>query len=97
MHLAAGLGFSVPGNPGNPGSDVEFLLPERTPVRFPARFGGGSTGGEEKECAGISQHLLPWMQVAVRAAKQDAHSVHIRLARARARRHTERVRPGSGR
>ena len=34
------------------------------------------------------------MQVTVRAAKQDAHSVHIRLARARARRHTERARQG---
>ena len=87
----AGLGFSVTDNPG---SDVQSLLPARTLVPLPARPDDRQPSGEEKECTAICQHLLPWMKVAVRAAKQDARSVHIRLARARARRHTERARPG---
>ena len=76
----AGLGFGVPGNPG---AALKLVLPARAPVRFPARTGDRQPGGEEKECAAISQRLLRQMKVAVRAAKQDAHSVHFRLDRAR--------------
>ena len=42
----------------------------------------------------ISQHLLHQVKVAVRAAKQDAHSVHFRLDRARSSVHTESAWPG---
>jgi hypothetical protein len=93
MHPVAELGFSMAGNPG---SDVECLVPTRTPFRFQHARVTVRPGGEEKEFAAISRHLLPWMEVAVRAAKQDAHSVHIRLARARATRHTETSPAGLG-
>jgi hypothetical protein len=84
--LVAGLGFSVPGNPG---SDVEFLLPARTPDALQRVWVTVSPAGEEKEYIAICRHLLPWMKVAVRAAKQDARSVHFRLDRARSSVHTE--------
>ena len=56
---------------------------------LPARSGDRQPGGEEKECAAISQRLPHQMKVAVRAAKQDARSVPFRLDRARSQRHTE--------
>jgi hypothetical protein len=52
-------------------------------------LGDRQVSGEEKEWAAISQHLLHQMKVAVSAAKQDAHSVHFRLDRARSLMHTE--------
>jgi hypothetical protein len=66
--LVAGLGFSVPGNPG---SDVDFLLPTRTPDALKRVWVTVSPAGEEKEYIAICRHLLPWMKVAVRSAKQD--------------------------
>ena len=86
MEPAAGLGFSMAGRPG---SDVESLLPARTPIPLPARFGDRQVSGEEKEFPGISRHLLPWMEVAVRAAKQDVRTVPILLDRARSMMHTQ--------
>ena len=77
----AGLGFSLADNPG---IEVESLPGARTPVPLPARLGDGQDGGEEKECTAISQHLLPWMKVTVRAAKQDVGLIPpLRLDRAR--------------
>jgi hypothetical protein len=91
MHPAAGLGFRMPGNPG---SDVEFLIAGQDSIPLPAHSGACQPSGEEKECAAICHHLLPWMKVAVRAAKQDVHIVPIGLARARATMHTERTHLG---
>ena len=76
----AGLGSGVPGNPG---AALELVLPARAPVRFRRAPVTVSPGGEEKDFAAISQRLPHQMKVAVRAAKQDAHSVHFRLDRAR--------------
>ncbi len=82
----AGLGSGVPGNPG---AALEFVLPARAPVRFRRARVTVSRGDEEKDCAAISQRLLHRLKVAVRAAKQDARSVHFRLDRARSSMHTE--------
>jgi hypothetical protein len=68
---------------------MEFLLSARTPFPLPARSDDGQPSGEEKECTGISQHLLHWMKVAVSAASKMTRSVHIEFDRARSRRHTE--------
>jgi hypothetical protein len=83
---AAGLRFSMADSTG---SDAQLLSPARTPVPLPAPLGDRQVSGEEKEWAAISQHLLHQMKVAVSAAKQDAHSVHFRLDRARSLMHTE--------
>jgi len=48
---------------------------------LPARTGDRQPGGEEKNCAAISQRLQHQVKVAVGAAKQDARSVHFRLDR----------------
>ena len=82
----ADLGSGVPGNPG---AALGLVLPARVPVRFRRAPVTVSPGGEEKECAAISQHLLHQVKVAVRTAKQDARSVHFRLDRARSSVHTE--------
>lgn len=79
---------------GNPVIEVELLPEAGTPVPLPARSGDGQVSGKEEECTAVSQRLVHQMKVAVRAAKQDARSVHIRFDRARSRRHTERTRPG---
>ena len=67
LKFAAGLRFSVAGHPG---SDLKLFCRKRF-NSLTARSGDGRPSGEEKECAAISQHLLPWVRVAVRAAKQD--------------------------
>ena len=84
--MVSGLGFSVAGNPG---SDVESLVPSRTPFRFQHARVTVRPGGEEKEFAGISRHLLPWMRWPSGPRSKMTRSVHIRLARARATMHTE--------
>src|SRR5258708_5548610 len=90
--LAAGLRLNLAGPPRRRGGG---LVASEDSSSLQACFADGKPGGKEQECAAISQHLLPWMKVAVRAAEQDAHSVHIRFDRARSRMHTERARPGS--
>jgi hypothetical protein len=56
---------------GNPGIEVELLLPARTSIPLPACLGDGQDSGGEKECTAIGQRLLHQVKVPVRAAKQD--------------------------
>jgi hypothetical protein len=68
LRPAAGLGFSVAAAPA---AALENSPSVRFPIRCPACLGDRQVSSEEKDCTAISQHLLPWMKVAVRAAKQD--------------------------
>ena len=75
---AAGLRLSVASTAGR---DVESLLPARTQVRSQRAWVDRQVSSEEKECEAISQRPLHQVKVAVRTAKQDAHSVHFHLDR----------------
>ena len=74
MHPAAGLGFGVSGNPG---SGTGALCCQQGLQSPPARLSDGQPGGEEKECAAISQRLLRQMRAAGIVGEQDARNVHF--------------------
>ncbi len=57
--------------PGNPAAALENSTVSQVSNPLSGVLGDCQVSGEEKECTAISQHLLPWMKVAVRAAKQD--------------------------
>ena len=84
-----------PGVPRQASAASESRVASEGFSSLPTRSGDRQPGGREKECGAISQHLLHQVRVTVRAAKQDARSVHFRLDRARSIMHTEISRPGS--